>query len=123
MFAFHLILRQARPSLGGVGSRSQDQSDDGLPDGAVPPGPLGAGVSRSEDLAVYDREEETRDSVDDIEKRDEGEVCLEVEEESDGDGSEETDGPGKGHGEVTSLPGHVAVVLQGVYHTDVLIDT
>ena len=122
MFAFHLMLRPARPSRRGE-SRSQDQSDDGLPDGAVPPGSLRAGVSRSEDLAVDDREEETRDGVDDIEKRDEGEVGLEVEEESDGDGSKETEGPGERHGEVTSLPGHVAVVLQSVDHTDVLINT
>ena len=54
-------------------------------------------MSRSEDLAVDDREEETRDGVDDIEKRDEGEVGLEVEEESDGDGSKETEGPGERH--------------------------
>ena len=83
----------------------------------------GERIYLSEYLAVDDREEETRDGVDDIEKRDEGEVGLEVEEESDGDGSKETEGPGERHGEVTSLPGHVAVVLQGVDHTDILIDT
>ena len=43
-------------------------------------------MSRSEDLAVDDQEEETGDGVDDVEERDKDEFSLEVDEESYDDG-------------------------------------
>ena len=47
--------------------------------------------------------------------------CLEVDEGRHEAGGEDAEKPGQGYGEIASLPGDVAVVLQGVDHSHILL--
>ena len=80
-------------------------------------------MRRSEDPQVDDHQEQRGNGVDGVEDGDGHDVGLDVDEDGHDDGSEDAEYPGQSYGGITPPPGDVTVVLQGMDHTHVLLQT
>ena len=80
-------------------------------------------MRRSEDPQVDDHQEQRGNGVDGVEDGDDHDVGLDVDEDGHDDGSEDAEYPGQSYGGITPPPGDVTVVLQGMDHTHVLLQT